>query len=404
MADKTPDEEYPETRRARIILRAKLNDVPLLTIITAVMVVVVVYLTGKLLYRLRDILLLMLVGGFVALLLNPMVDGLERWKIKRRGYAVAIVALGTVIIFSALAFAFGDPLVNSLTHLSHTLPSYVERAQHGKGWLGKLLRRYHVENWIHKNSGKLISVAKNLSKPALALGKGAITVLFALVTMFAFVMILLLEATKIREAIIGMLAPQHAERTRRISAAISKAALGYMLANLVISAVAAVAVFVTLEILGVPFALLFAIWVLLVDFLPTIGGALAGFPTVLFAAIHSLTAGIIMLVVFLIVMLLQNHVLYPVIMSKTVKLNPLVVFIAILVGAEVGSWISGMFGGLVGVLLAVPIAATIQVIVKEFWASSAHSTIVVAPGPGPVDAPRKRAARTRTLPKGQTEA
>jgi len=49
------------------------------------------------LYRLRDILLLMVVGSFIALLLNPLVDGLERWKIKRRGYAVAIVALGTVI-------------------------------------------------------------------------------------------------------------------------------------------------------------------------------------------------------------------------------------------------------------------------------------------------------------------
>jgi predicted PurR-regulated permease PerM len=389
VAEKSPDEEYAETRRARIVLRAKLNDVPLLTIITAVLVVVVVYMTGKLLYRLRDILLLMVLGGFIALLLNPMVDGLERWKIKRRGYAVAIVALGTLVVFSALAFAFGDPLVNSLTHLSHTLPSYVNRAQHGKGWLGKLLRRYHVENWIHKNSSKLVSLAKSLSKPALALGRGAITALFALVTLFAFVMILLLEATKMREAIIEMLAPEHAERTRRISAAISKAALGYMLANLVISAVAAVAVFVTLEILGVPFALLFALWVLLVDFLPTIGGALAGFPTVLFAAIHSVSAGVVMLIVFLLVMLIQNHVLYPVIMSKTVKLNPLVVFVAILVGAEVGSWVSGLFGGLVGVLLAVPIAATVQVIVKEFWSSSASPTNAVPP---PRKTPKKRPA------------
>jgi predicted PurR-regulated permease PerM len=389
VAEKSPDEEYAETRRARIVLRAKLNDVPLLTIITAVLVVVVVYMTGKLLYRLRDILLLMVLGGFIALLLNPMVDGLERWKIKRRGYAVAIVALGTLVVFSALAFAFGDPLVNSLTHLSHTLPSYVNRAQHGKGWLGKLLRRYHVENWIHKNSSKLVSLAKSLSNPALALGRGAITALFALVTLFAFVMILLLEATKMREAIIEMLAPEHAERTRRISAAISKAALGYMLANLVISAVAAVAVFVTLEILGVPFALLFALWVLLVDFLPTIGGALAGFPTVLFAAIHSVSAGVVMLIVFLLVMLIQNHVLYPVIMSKTVKLNPLVVFVAILVGAEVGSWVSGLFGGLVGVLLAVPIAATVQVIVKEFWSSSASPTNAVPP---PRKTPKKRPA------------
>jgi predicted PurR-regulated permease PerM len=363
-------EDPNETRRARIILRAKLNDVPLLTIITAVMVVVAVYFTGKILYRLRDILLLMLVGGFLALILNPLVDGLERWKIRRRGYAVAIVALGLVVVFSLLAFAFGDPLVNGLTHLANRLPSYVEHAQHGKGLLGKLLRKYHVEKWIHKNSAKLVSLAKSLSKPALELGKGAVTVLFLLVTLFAFVLILLLEATKMREALLAMMTPARAERVKRMSTAVSKAALGYVLANLFISATAGLVVFITLEILGVPFALLFGLWVLLVDFLPQIGGALAGFPTVLFALGHSVTAGIIVAVVFIVFTLVQNHVLNPVIMSKTVKFNPLTVFIAILVGAEMGSWVSGIFGGLVGVLLAVPIAATIQVVVKEFWMSS----------------------------------
>ncbi len=364
------DEDPNETRRARIILRAKVNDVPLLTIITSVMVVVLVYLTGKLLFRLRDILLLMLVGGFLALILNPLVDGLERWKIRRRGYAVAIVALGLLVVFSLLAFAFGDPLVNGLTHLANRLPSYVEHAQHGKGLLGRLLRKYHVEKWIHKNSAKLVSLAKSLSKPALELGKGAVTVLFLLITLFAFVLILLLEATKMREALLGMMTPERAERTKRISTAVSKAALGYVLANLFISATAGLVVFITLEILGVPFALLFGLWVLLVDFLPQIGGALAGFPTVLFALGHSVTAGIVTAVVFIVFTLVQNHVLNPVIMSKTVKLNPLAVFIAILVGAEVGSWVAGIFGGLVGVLLAVPIAATIQVVVKEFWFSS----------------------------------
>jgi len=62
-------------------------------------------------------------------------------------------------------------------------------------------------------------------------------------------------------------------------------------------------------------------------------------------------------------------------MSRTVKLNPLTVFIAILVGAEVGSWVDGIFGGFVGVLLAVPIAAAIQVVIKEFWNAP----------PGPLD-------------------
>jgi len=369
----TPEEQPPgETRRERIMLRAKLNDVPLLTIITTVAIIVLVYFTGKLLYRLRDILLLMVVGGFIALLLNPMVDWLERHRIRRRGYAVTIVAFGTIVIFLALAFAFGDPLVNGLTHLAHTLPSYVKKAEHGQGWLGKILRRYHVERWIHKNSSKLVTLARNLSKPALALGKGAVTALFALLTMFAFTMILLLEATKIRESIIAMVAPAHEERIRRVSSAVSRAALGYMLANLLLSTFAALVVFVTYLVLGIPFALLFALWVLLVDFLPQIGGAFAGIPTILFAFVHSVPAGIITAVVFLVFTLVQNHALYPIVMSRTTRLNPLVVFIAILVGAEMGAWVAGVFGGLVGVLLAVPLAATIQVIVKEFWTSSAQ--------------------------------
>ena len=147
-----------------------------------------------------------------------------------------------------------------------------------------------------------------------------------------------------------MVAPAHEERIRRVSAAISRAALGYMLANLVLSTFAAVVIFVTYLVLGIPFALLFALWVLLVDFLPQIGGAVAGIPTVLFAFVHSVSAGIITAVVFLVFTLIQNHVLYPVVMSRTTRLNPLVVFIAILVGAEMGAWVAGVFGGLVGVL------------------------------------------------------
>ena len=67
------------------------------------------------------------------------------------------------------------------------------------------------------------------------------------------------------------------------------------------------------------------------DFLPMIGGALAGIPTVLFATTHSLTAGIITLVVFLIYTQLENHVLNPVVMSRTVQVNPLLVLLSILV-------------------------------------------------------------------------
>jgi len=382
MSDQPNKKKVPTgTRRSRMYGRAEASNVPLKTIMVTILCVVGVYILGKLLYRLRDIILLMLVGGFIALVLNPLVDGLERWKIRRRGAAVAIVALASMLIFAVVAFAFGDPLVNSFTHLANTLPAYVHKAEHGKGWIGHFMQRHHIENWFNKNSSKLVSLAKGLSKPALALGKGAVSMLLLAVTLFAFVILLLMEASKIRVFILASIAPAHAERLRRLGAEISRAALGYVVANAIISGLAGIVVFITLFFLGVPFALLWAIWVVLVDFMPEIGGALAGIPTVLFATGHSLTAGIVTLAVFLIYTLIQNHVLNPVIMSKTVKLNPLAVFIAILVGAEVGAWIDGIFGGFVGVLLAVPMAATIQVIAREFWSPVRNARTPTPPEP-----------------------
>src|SRR5208282_5079425 len=123
-----------------------------------------------------------------------------------------------------------------------------------------------------------------------------------------------------------------AARAKRVGREVSKSAAGYALGNLLTSIVAGLVVLVALLATGVPFAFLWALWVALVDFLPTIGGALAGIPTVLFAFGHSLAAGLITLVVFLVYTQIENHVLNPLVMSRTVKINPLWVFIAVLVG------------------------------------------------------------------------
>jgi predicted PurR-regulated permease PerM len=355
------------SRRSILFKRADARGVPLMTILVTIGVIILVYFTGKLLYRLRDILLLMVVGGFIALILNPMVTWLQRWKIHRRGFAVLIVMGLAVLVFIGLAFAFGYPLVNSLTHLADNLPTYVKDAEHNKGWIGHLLHKYHVQNWVKKNSAKLVTFAKGLSKPALKVGEGAATLVLALVTLFAFVVLLLLEAPKMRRFGLSNLAPAKSAWLSRVGAEVSKVALGYMIGSGIMSLAAGFVIFIALICLSVPFALLFGLWVALVDFLPQIGGALAGIPVVLFALVHSVTAGVVTFIVFMVYTQLENHVLRPIIMSRSVKINALTVFVAILIGAEVGSWVAGDFGGLIGVLLAVPAAATVHVVSREIW-------------------------------------
>ncbi len=366
------DERQPDSRRSRLFEAAAARGIPLATILTVVAVVAAAYLLGLLIYKLRDILLLVVVAGFISLLLNPLVVGLRRVGVKRRGSAVAVVSVLAVATFAGLAFAFGYPLVNGLTHLAKNLPTYVSQAEHGKGPVGHLLTKYHVEHWVKTNlEPKLATFAKNLSKPALAVGKGAVTLIISLFTIFVLVLLLLLEGHKLRNGVLRMMSPERAQRYTKIAAEVSRSVTGYMLGNFITSFIAGVVVFVSLSVMGVPFALLWGLWVALLDFLPMIGGAVAGIPTILFAFAHSIAAGIVVLVVFLIYTQIENHVLNPIVMSRTVRINPLLVLVAILVGASVGDLIAGFFGGFVGTLIAIPLAGSIQVVVREAWHATA---------------------------------
>jgi predicted PurR-regulated permease PerM len=196
-------------------------------------------------------------------------------------------------------------------------------------------------------------------------------------TVAVLVLLLLLEGPKMREGILGLMAPQRAKRYARIAHEINQSVTGYMAGNILTSVIAGVVVFVTLLALGVPFPLLWALWVALVDFLPQVGGALAGIPTVLFAAGHSLTAGIITAAVFIAYQQVENHVLNPVIMSRTVKVNPLLILVSVLVGASIGAWVGGFFGSFVAAMISIPAAGALQIVAKELWQAT-------GPG-GPLD-------------------
>src|SRR3974390_567922 len=356
--------ERPRGRLARLFEAADRRHVPLRTILVTAGGVVAIYVAGKLLYLLRNIVVLMLVAGFVAILLAPAVAIVQR-RIPRRGLAVTIVTLCSVLVFIGLAAAFGVPLVNGVPHLADRLPSYVASAQHGRGWVGHLVTRYHVQHWVQRNTPKLVGYAQSLSKPALTVGKGAISIIIELFTLFVLVLLLLLEGPKMWNWTLGQMTPDHQATVTRVAGDVSQKGTGYMFGNLLTSLIAGIVVFVTLLILGVPFPLLWGLWVALVDFLPMIGGARAGIPTVLFAFLaRGLTAGIVTAVVFAVYTQIENHVLNPAVMSKTVRISPLLVFIAVLVGASIGSLIGGLFGGFVAGLPGIPPAGGRDGLVK----------------------------------------
>jgi predicted PurR-regulated permease PerM len=329
--------------------------------------VVTVGIGLALLWRLRVVVLLILVSLFLGALLHPAVSFVERRGI-RRGLATALVFFVSAAVVLTVGYVLVHPVYSSARSFAKELPSLVRQAQQGKGQIGHLVKRLHLESYVKKNVPRLETLITGLGRPALAVGKTVVSGVVALVTVGVLTFFVLLEAPQMIRGVLNWMRPERSVRVHKMLGDVGQAVAGYMLGNFSTSIVAGVVIFVTLRSTGVPYAGVLSIWVGVVDFLPLVGGLLAGVPTVAVAFLHSLPAGIVTLAVFLIYQQIENHILNPIVMSRTVRLNPLWVLLAILVGVELGGIVGSTFGGLVGALLAVPAASAVQVVARDLWA------------------------------------
>jgi predicted PurR-regulated permease PerM len=321
---------------------------------------VILALAGlELVIALRRVIGLVIISAFFATMLNPAVDALVR-RHMRRGLATGIVFLLGLVVVVGLGYLFLHPIYTSAQRLSHDLPDLIKRTEEGKGSVGKLLTRYHLDNWAKKQIPKAQTALSHMGGPALSVARRVVSGVAGFVTVTVLTFLMLLEAPGMTRNVLGLMPPERAQRIQRIARDVARSVSGYVLGNVATSLIAGLICFVSLLLLHVPFAGVFGVWVALVDLLPLVGGLLAGVPTVAIAALHSPKAGIIMLIVFIIYQQIENHVLNPVIMSRTVRLNPLWVILSVLVGAELA--------GIAGALLAIPAAGAIQVILRDVWA------------------------------------
>ena len=158
---------------------------------------------------------------------------------------------------------------------------------------------------------------------------------------------------------VGMLSPPKQVRLKRIGRDASRAITGYMFGNVLISVIAAIVTYCGLWAFGVPFRTVMAVWVGFADLIPLVGATLGAVPTVLVALLHSPTAAIGMIILYVVYQQFENHVLQVGIMARTVRLSPLTVLVALVAGVELA--------GLLGALLAIPVAAVIQVVSIDIY-------------------------------------
>ncbi|GLW29363.1 AI-2E family transporter [Actinoplanes regularis] len=311
-----------------------------------------------LVYQTRQVLTWIVIAVFFAVALHPAASWVERRVVRRRRWlATLLVFLLAFAFIGALIAVFVVPLAREGAQLADDLPKLITDVRAGRGPLGGLAERFHVLDYLRSHAEQLRGYASGLGAPTLVVLRGAATSVAAAVTIFVLAYLMVLEANKVVDGFLALFDPRRAERIRRVGHDCAKTVTGYLTGNLLISVICGLLTYAVLAVLGVPFAGLIALFVGLVDLIPLVGATLGAVVGIAAAFTQSVTAGIVVIVFFVVYQQAENHLLQPLIFARTVKLNPLAVLLAILIGVDLA--------GILGALLAIPIAGIIQIIARD---------------------------------------
>jgi predicted PurR-regulated permease PerM len=331
------------------------------TILAVLGIVLAVAALLQILWIARQVLTWILIAMFFAIALDPLVALLMRRGIRRRVLAIGITYLLLALAIAALAATFIPTLVSEVRNFVDAVPNYVQDLTKGRGRLGFLESDYHIVERV-REAVKSTNFSRILgfSGTAVAVTKGVITAIVATITIIVLTFFMLLEGPGIVERVLSLLPEEREPRWRKIGSEIYGTIGGFVVGALAIAILAGVTSAIVLSILSVSYAFALALVVALFDLIPLAGATIAAVivSTVAFLD-RGVTIGLIVVGWFVVYQQVENHVIYPLVYSRTIALSPLTILIAVLFGASLA--------GVLGALAAIPIAGTIQVILMEWF-------------------------------------
>lgn len=305
------------------------------------------------LYLIRDVILILFVAILLASILEPPVAWLHKKKIPRPlGVLMIYIVLLAILVFVTLSLI--PPLTEQIRQLATVIPIYTQQ----------LLSLFQI------SPDALLNLQNSLQNLAGSLARGATTnvlgtafsffggfVSAVIVLVVTFYMVVQEDAIRriIRSIIPGHYQPYLTQLFSRMQEKVGHWLRGMLILALFVAAL----VYIGLTVLQVPYALVLAVLAGLFEFVPYVGPIAAAIPTVLIGLAQSPLTALLVVVMYVLIQQLENHVLVPKIMARAVGLNPIVVIVAIMIGIKIG--------GVIGALVSVPVVAALSVLVKDFY-------------------------------------
>jgi predicted PurR-regulated permease PerM len=331
-------------------------------VIAKVVLVAALVAAGLLLiWSIRDVVGLLLISIFFALAIAPAVGWLADRKVPR-WIAILLVYLGIAASIVGIGLIIVPPLVNGIDDLSGDIPGYIEDLRENDTFR-EYDERYDITSKINDQADELPSRLGDAAGTLRDVTVGVFSSLVQLFTILVITFFLLIEGRRILEFAFAQVSEEREKRLRGVADDISAAISGYVFGNFVISVLAGTVTYVTLTILNVPFALPLALVFAFFDLIPLVGATIGGAIVGLVVAFTDFPLGLIVWVgVLLLYQQVENNLIQPFVYGQAVQLHPLIVILAILIGASLL--------GILGALIAIPAAAAVQAVVRDYWAFS----------------------------------
>ncbi len=327
---------------------------------------VFVYIGTGAVRALRSFLIVMLISVFFSFAIEPAVNRMEAWKI-RRGLGVWIVYIASLLALAGFSAAIGTALADQIDNFVDEAPGYLDDLE---GWL-----QDNVDDDIDLQEiqdefvegGGVSDLAERFADDLVNLGTTLLNIVFQAFTVLLFTYYLVAEGPKLRLTVGSLLAPERQGMLMQIwDLAIEKTG-GYVFSRTVLAAVSALAHGIVFEILNVPFPIPLALWVgVISQFIPVIGTYIAGAFPVLIAVLDEPRTALWVLLMIVLYQQFENYLLSPRITAHTMEIHVAVAFGSVIVGSALL--------GVVGALLALPFAATVQAFISGYLQHRAAST------------------------------
>lgn len=322
------------------------------------------------LYLIKNILLIFLISLFLASVFNPGVDFFERYKIPR---PLGLIIL-YILVFALLTFLIGSLvpiIIEQITDIASNLSGYVNNLFNGNTKLpfDEEIMPYFNELWSSVDRQQIVTtIKKSLETIGSQLGNwtgnalGAILTVSAgilnMVMVFFITFFIVIDNKNLHKFFLSLFPSKHGAYLSQRIHTIQEKIGDWIRGQLLLGISMGIITFIAFWILGIKYATTLAIISAISEFIPYVGPLITFSSAALIAINQSTGTFLWLILVYVIIQTIEGNILVPLIMSRSVGINPIIVILAMLIGWQ--------FLGILGMIIAIPVAKIISLFVEDY--------------------------------------